>query len=264
MPRLENASRYAKVDRETLLLKAKEVVELELSRSTIFEPDAKESLPHFDEEEIQTGKVVGRGGFCVVKELAAIKLKGPASTSRRISNGDSSRSSGWLRKGAFGGASNMSALDMSISSVEGARQHLARRVWSKKGGKYVVKQVEPELYHNDKVTFLKGIIDLALETHYLASLAHPHIMGLRGLSIVEPFEDTGYFLILDQLSEILSKRLNTWMHQKRATMGITGALTGGKQKVTKLLVERLLVAYDIAEALDYLHGRRIIYRYVVD
>ena len=45
------------------------------------------------------------------------------------------------------------------------------------------------------------------------------------------------------------------MHATRATKGVTGLITGGKRKVNALLTDRLLVAYDIAEAMDYLHER---------
>ena len=54
--------------------------------------------------------------------------------------------------------SNCSSVDSEITS----REYLARRVWSSGGGKYVVKQVERSFVQTDKVTFLKGIIDLAL------------------------------------------------------------------------------------------------------
>lgn len=151
---------------------------------------------------------------------------------------------------------------ISQSEGESTREYLARRLWAN-AGKYVVKEVEPELYYSDRITFLKGVIDLALETKYLASLSHPHVLKLRGVSKNSPFEELGYFVILDRLEETLSKRLTSWMQRKRATRGITGAITGGKAKVDKLFTERLLVAYDIAEAMDYLHGRRIIYRDLV-
>lgn len=275
MPRLENAHNFRKSKPEDLFAKAKEVVDKEMERSQIFDPEAVELLPHFDLKEVLQGRVVGRGGFCVVKECVAIKLaaRGDGSgslRSRDILNGRSLRpttsslhsgAKNWAQKlSSSFGASAHSRLDLSMHSTEDARQHLARRVWSKRGGKYVVKQVEPELIHADRVTYLKGVIDLALETYYLASLAHPHILTLVGLSKQGFYEDMGYFLILDQLQETLSKRLNAWMQTKRTTKGITGAITGGRRKISKLLTERLLVAYDIADAMDYLHSKQIIYR----
>jgi len=310
MPRLQNAKAYRKASQKVLLEKAREVVEKELERTTIFDPAALETLPRFTQDELVLGRVLGRGGFCVVRECASIRLNGKASSqsylslSQRSSGGGgglrsrqgstSSDAAGQAQNGGlFDSRASMQSGSSGLSSVwnarrfsssgrnavpqrsfgtdsvgnsghlespDKAREHLARRVWSKRGQKYVVKQVEPTLMDEDKVTFLKGTIDLALETHYLASLSHRHVLRLRGLSEMGPFDGVGYFLILDQLSEILSKRLTSWMHTKRATQGITGALTGGRRKITSLLTERLLVAYDVADAMEYLHSRNVIFR----
>jgi serine/threonine protein kinase len=125
---------------------------------------------------------------------------------------------------------------------------------------------------------LKGTIDLALETHFLASLSHNHILSLRGrsqnaiwewsgnaLEESSPLDHLGYFIVLDRLQETLSKRLVAWMHQQRATQGLTGLVCAGgprgkQRKVTKLYLDRLLVAFDIANAMDYLHRRNIVFR----
>lgn len=165
------------------------------------------------------------------------------------------------------------------------RELLARRVWSRKGNKYVVKEIEKSLLQTDRVTFLKGMIDLLLEAKFLAALSHPHIIRLQGFSSYQPCQqsqqqqqpgtaggegsqvsrpapiDMSSFLILEHLEETLPRRLNAWMHQKRATRGLTGILSGGRRLRTKsLLTERLLVAHDVADAMDYLHRRDIIYR----
>ena len=148
------------------------------------------------------------------------------------------------------------------SEDEGAsmREFMARQVWFKRSSMYVLKEVEPELLQNDPVTYLKGVIDLGLEAHYLASLNHNNILKLRGMSVRGPSETLGYFIILDQLQEVLSKRLNKWMHQKRASNGITGLVTGGRRNKPRLLMERILVAYDIADAMEYIHRKNIVFR----
>jgi serine/threonine protein kinase len=120
--------------------------------------------------------------------------------------------------------------------------------------------VEPDLFRQDRVTYLKGVIDLALEAHFLASLSsHPHILQMRGVSASGPFE-AGYFIVLDRLEDVLSKRLTAWMHQHRSTQGLTGALTGGRSRIKDLLTDRLLVSIDIVSAMEYLHSRHIVYR----
>jgi len=252
-----------------LLEKAEEVVSKELIRSTIFDSNAVDSLPRFEREEVVLGRVLGRGGFCVVQECASIRLRrtnksGSASSSafsqhQQTSFQSSERS--WSNRISSSFRSESASADLSThNTTEDPRRQLARRVWSKRGQKFAVKLVEPSLLEDDRVTYLKGVIDLALEVHYLASLDHPHILTARGQSKTGPFEDTGYFIIMDQLNEVLSKRLTTWMHTHRTTKGLTGAITGGRKKTTSLLTERLLVAHDIADAMEYLHSLNIIYR----
>lgn len=124
-----------------------------------------------------------------------------------------------------------------------------------------MKRVSDEV-KNDKETYVKGCIDLALETKYLSSLSHPNILDVRAAASCGPFEE-GYFIIIDRLNETLPKRLNNWMTIDRQTKGVTGLITGGKNKVDDLLVDRLLVAFDIASALAYLHKLRVVYRDLV-
>jgi serine/threonine protein kinase len=247
MPHLDDISLYARASEKVILEKTRSIVEKEVERSKVFDAALEESIPHFDINELHLGRVLGRGGFCVAREITSIKLKVEDGSNRKV---------GGLR--LLRKASHSTAQ----SEGESTREYLARRLWAKTG-KYVIKQVNSELFYSDRVTFLKGMIDLALERKYLASLDHPHLLKIRGVSMTSPCNEFGNFVILDQLTETLGKRLNSWMQRKRATKGITGALTGGRGKVNKLLTERLLALYDIAEAMDYLHGRRIIYRDLV-
>lgn len=125
----------------------------------------------------------------------------------------------------------------------------------------MLKRVADEI-KKDKETYVKGCIDLALEAKYLSSLCHPSILDVRGVAACGPFEE-GYFIIIDRLVETLPKRLNSWMTVDRQTKGVTGLFTGGRSKVDDLLVSRLLVAFDIASALAYLHELRVVYRDLV-
>lgn len=139
------------------------------------------------------------------------------------------------------------------------RDNLARVVSKKRVSSYVVKQVIPELATADKTTYLKGIVDISLEAKYMASLSHPNIISIRGMSNPSP-RDGQVFIIMDRLKETVSKRLQTWLKTQRQCKGVTGAIVGSKKKVKDLLVERLVTAHNIADALDYLHSRGVIFR----
>jgi serine/threonine protein kinase len=260
MPRLRNPDRFVNASEATLLEVAKEVVEKEVSRSRIFQNAvaAESQLPYFHLSELILGRVVGRGGFGVVRELNEIRLlseNGSKDSARMWSGLGSARR---LRRAASSQSASNEHDELDTSSSR--REFLARRVWSDKGGKYVVKQVEPSLLHTDRVTFLKGTIDIVLEAHFLTSLQYPHILQLKGLPRFSPFREIGYFLVLEYLQESLPERLNEWWHSMRRTRGVTGFITGNKKKATNLLLDRLLVAYDVADVMDFLHGKHIIYR----
>lgn len=250
--RLENADSFAAgATPEMILEKVGEIIEKETKRATVLNPSALESVALFRKEEIKVGKVVGRGGFGVVREIAAIQLVEENDETVAAAPKPPSR---LFRRG--GGSVGTGSEDEGASM----REFMARQVWFKRSSMYVLKEVEPELLQNDPVTYLKGVIDLGLEAHYLASLNHNNILKLRGMSVRGPSETLGYFIILDQLQEVLSKRLNKWMHQKRASNGITGLVTGGRRNKPRLLMERILVAYDIADAMEYIHRKNIVFR----
>ena len=261
--RLENAKSFAGASPAEILAKVGEVIEKETTRAEVLHPMALENIPLFRKDEIRVGKVVGRGGFGVVREIIAIQLIMETSNSNNNNNTNEGTTSTLTRvpsRRFRRGNSNTGSVDRANEEGHSKRELLARQVWSKRTSKYVLKEVEPELLQNDSVTYMKGVIDLGLEAHYLASLNHNNILKLRGMSLTGPSEGLGFFIILDQLQEVLTRRLNKWMHQKRASNGITGIVTGGRRNKRRLLMERILVAYDVADAMDYIHRKNIVFR----
>lgn len=70
----------------------------------------------------------------------------------------------------------------------------------------------------------------------------------------DPYTST-YFILLDRLYDIMPTRLTTW--KKRVKKGVGKMLFDRKGlKEQAFWVERLTVAYDIACALNYLHGNK--------
>jgi hypothetical protein len=239
--RLQNPEAYVRAEPPKILAKVGEEIRRETSFiGSVLDPAALAKVPQFTREEVQTGRVVGRGGFCVVEEITAIRLQDGLGNK----NNSSGHGRTLFRRGTESQASDAgSESKLSSNSADNKRELVARQVWSKRSSKYVLKQVEPNLLTQDTVTYLRGTIDIGLEAYFLASLNHNNILQLRGISATGPAEGLGYFIILDHLQEILSKRLNSWMQQKRASNGITGAVTGGKRHKKRILMERILVAY---------------------
>jgi len=255
-----------------LLEAAHDVVDDIVSRSRIFDATSEASLPQFEESELSLGKVIGRGGFCVVREITKIKSR---DNKESFSSFSSLRGSERKKKSSFFSsmrsssslsARSTSALKQSSSSIAeessvSTPTYITKEflVKTSRRPRYVMKRVSDEFKNENKDTYVKGCIDLALEAKYLSSLSHPSILDVRGVAACGPFSG-GYFIIIDRLDETLPKRLNNWMTVDRQTKGVTGLFTGGRSKVNDLLVKRLLVAFDIASALAYLHELRVVYR----
>jgi hypothetical protein len=65
------------------------------------------------------------------------------------------------------------------------------------------------------------------------------------------------FLIMDRLYGTLEDKIEGWNESKVANQGCCMGLFGGeKPALQELMKERLLVAYDLSAAINYLHDHR--------
>ena len=130
--------------------------------------------------------------------------------------------------------------------------------------RYILKNLNPKLAFNPK-KLLVGAKDLVMEAHFLSSLQHENIIQLQGWSAagIAGFSETGradgFFLVFDQLKETLSRRISHW--RDRAKESKKGSIMKSRTSVRmQLFAERIEVAIRIADAVEYLHSKRIIYR----
>jgi serine/threonine protein kinase len=145
--------------------------------------------------------------------------------------------------------------------------------------RYALKHLRRGLVHNpDK--FAKAAMDLSCEAQMMMCLDHPNIVKLRGWTTGGPSSykkgsHNSYFLIIDRLVNTLEDRIWSWrkewkrQHRRKPTNALTWAKkrinerqgkSNGPRKPEPLLIEKLRVAYDLSNALEYLHERRIVYR----
>ncbi|KAL7438469.1 hypothetical protein ACHAXM_006264 [Skeletonema potamos] len=145
--------------------------------------------------------------------------------------------------------------------------------------------------------FVIGAEDLAHETALLACLDHPNIITLYGraegcfstafqMRTLEndydkgqdgegkEMSNEGYFIILDRLMATLTGRIEEWMDECRyingsRSMPAYGSPPSSKNEIANMppetnlrehLYKRLKVAYCIADALEYLHSRHVVFR----
>ena len=173
--------------------------------------------------ELKLGRVLGRGGFCVVNEIKAFNL-----------NGDVNQTT-WP---------NMKEYE--------TREAMSNRCMRSGESRYAIKRLLEDSDKNPGL-FLKGTVDLAIEARFLSVMEHPHLIKMRGIASAGPFDD-GYFIILDRLYDTLETRVRKWKSALKKAKGIRGSLSGGKKKVAAINAEKLGTVHDIASAMSYIHS----------
>eukprot|EP00985_Skeletonema_marinoi_P014781 scaffold7523_cov124-Skeletonema_marinoi.AAC.2 len=114
---------------------------------------------------------------------------------------------------------------------------------------YAMKCLRPQI-RSDAEQFIIGAEDLVHETALLATLDHPNIIKVHGRSagqVKDAFTlNDGYFILLDRLKkETLQDYIGDWSRYLRH-QGPT--------------VRQIDIAISIAEAVTYLHSKKIAYR----
>jgi len=220
-----------------LLKTAEQVVKKKTAHSVILDTAAEERIPKFDNQELKLGRVLGRGGFCVVNEITKIQLL--------------SAENGGAAAAAAAQHKKVDAEDeYQIHNIVQDRAFMEKYCIRKgKDARYAIKQIQDSC-KKDAHTFVNGIVDLAIEARFLSVIRHGNIIKMRAMGSGTPY-DTSFFVVLDRLYDILSTRIIKWRKQKPT--GIYKLMDRGGKKELAFWVERLTCAYDLACALKYLH-----------
>ena len=178
-----------------------------------------EDLALFHRDEILIGKHVGSGAFSDVYEVSAFKPQPDAENDLTFHQ-------------------SLARECLTSSCLNGEAQ-------------YVIKHLRPKFLEMPRQAFCMAAADLVVEGNFLASLNHPHILGIRGWGKggAEAYGDgnnDGYFLIVKRLDETLEQRMERWNEE-----GISD---------DDLHFECARIGTQISSALEYLHGRNLIFR----
>ena len=187
-----------------------------------------DGLALFDTEEVVVGKKLGSGGFCTVHQVDFFHP-----------------SDGTLRKLTATQVSARAALALNARNAPRNRP------------RYAVKFLRPDLVGNPK-KLRAAIKDILRESRILSLLNHPNIIRLRGCAIPGP--QGQYFIIMDRLDGTLLHLVEKWRLQEETFKTTRSSALFGIQLQHAVLVDRLQVATEIASAMEYLHGKRMIYR----
>jgi len=237
---------------ERALLKQAETVVMEKSKtSDIFDDEAETLLPRFKRSEIVLGRVLGRGGFCVVNEILNFKLEPNSPFDQHSFDAE-----GHLldeEEDEFG------ELRYDGGVLVQDRKFMSRRCLRQgKHARYAIKTLSDECL-NDPERFVGGVIDLAVESRFLAVIKHPNIIKMRGRSDGNPY-DRGFFVVLDRLYTTLTMKIASWKKENDKTKGLGKIMDMKGKKKHKVWFDRLVVVYDLSTALEYLHKQRVMYR----
>lgn len=104
--------------------------------------------------------------------------------------------------------------------------------------------------------------DFVTEGTLLAALDHPHILSLKGRSLlgIEGFASgkrDAFFLVFERLDGTLADRMPEW--QQRFNK-IRTTLRGRREQRLAFMMERIKIMAELADAMAYLHKRRIVHR----
>ena len=123
---------------------------------------------------------------------------------------------------------------------------------------FVLKQLRTNTSTKKSAEYRIGARDLAQEAETLSSIVHENIIKFHGV-----FTDGGNSLVLEKLHCTLSERIKSWQEEESAyKKGVFPRKypSLGNSKYQEMFLERLQVAFGIAEGLKYLHEYNIMHR----
>lgn len=239
-----------------------EIVKDKTKDTKLFDEDCERRVPRFNAEEIFNGPVLGKGGFCTVREVSKVTLmKGQEEKlKRRKSLLGSSEGAGDGDSESYTYYQDRKFISLNYlreTSPDTGNQSLPRGL----NARYAIKRLTPvKDPTSDPQKFVAGVIDLIMEARFLSVIQHPHIIKMRAMAETASY-DAGFYVVLDRLYDTLSVRLPKWEKMHKSLSGIRGSMKDkdGELK-NNLLIERLSTAVDIGSALKFIHSKRVMYR----
>lgn len=195
--------------------------------------DKSEDFPTFAKDQLQLGAILGTGRFGTVYEVKDVTIK--------------------------------NAADDDNWEIE-ERQFIAGHCRRENGdARYAIKLLSPQVV-KDSGLFIQGIYDMSIETRILSDTEHTNIIKARAIAQVSPFDGDNFYIMMDRLYDTLNVRVNKWGKQQKKLKRSKSFKSLFKNKATmkkqfaEIHLKKVTSAYDLSDALGYLHQRGIIYR----
>lgn len=190
-------------------------------------PENLTEIPRFSKNEVIEGLTLGKGGCGTIKAVEGFSLNAPR---------------------------NERQIKTMHAEERESRKCIARHSHRSNGdARYALKKLQRKTVDNT-VTYKQAISDLVNETMFLESIAHSHIIKLRGVGNTDMMSND-FFLILDRLYDTLATRRVKWKRDEKQFFGLKRIFRN-----KDLLATRLNHASNLSSALTYLHRRGCLHR----
>jgi len=229
--RRQNAKLLPEETLSKLRVEACAIVKRISSRSDVLDSEKEDLLPLFQLDELSIGRMLGKGQFGNVHQIDAVALN-PETPSGTAPN-------------------------VGVEQTQ-TREFLSQYCIRNGDARYAIKKLRKEVSF-DPLVYRNGTIDFAVEAKFLAILRHPHIIKMRGLPSRGFFNENS-FIIMDRLYDTLEVRIQKWKKLQGRYTSLVGCCTGGKEKYTELMAEKIVTAIDLSSAMEYMHSMNIMYR----
>lgn len=239
--------------------------------------DGTARLPQFTPEEVDKGKLLGKGFFGIVYEIKGFKVGGEeneAEATGLVPKNQKKRKFKWVLSRLTGGDKKFSTFindnadpaeseKPNKAQAADARSFMTKHSLRSDGrSRYAIKVLRPEILEDPTKLYYQGIMDINSETRLLSSVQHPNIIKLRAIAKGKTRFHETYFIVIDRLYDVLEERVKAWRRKLKRNDGFMGKLVldrdGGKRAA--LWEDRIYAASELASALAYLHSKRIIHR----
>lgn len=192
----------------------------------------------FLRKEIVLGEYLGEGSFCCAYKVAGFN-------ECEFEEGSTGEETMLQRKCGLG------FLDRSTYDEKRRDRKQVRTNLRERNGnhKYAIKFLKHELIKSKD--FESAVADLVMEANFMCKFNHPNILKIRGMALggisaLASGRHDSYFVMTDELEETLSQRIERWY--------------SGKLQDEWGELFKLQLGLQIADALRYLHNRRLVYR----
>ena len=186
----------------------------------------KRAVPKLDELEIETGRIIGMGEFCTVREVMSIQL------SAKYRSKDKQRQT----NREFMSTNYLRSDDNLRYALKRFRHDVVEDLEAK--GKTL------DVIHN--------------EAEFLKKIDHPNIIKMRAVANCRPM-NMDYFIVIDRLKDILQDRIyKEWKPAFEKSKKGMLAKFSKKRSLNRhmLTTERVTAIYDLVSALKYLHRKK--------